>query len=80
MFTILNTDYFQLWFLYQSDLRISTAGKQRNYQNLTQKKREKIQFLPHYWWDKGFKFTVVNRAVPSLHVSSIEISLSVPFN
>ena len=27
MLIILKTDYFQLWFFYNSDLRISTAGK-----------------------------------------------------
>ena len=27
MFIILKTGYFQVWFLYKSDLRISTAGK-----------------------------------------------------
>ena len=25
MLTLLKTDYFQLWFLYKNDLRISTA-------------------------------------------------------
>ena len=29
MFTILKTDYFQLWFLEKKDLRISTAGKHK---------------------------------------------------
>ena len=29
MFKILKTDYFQLWVLYKSDLRISTTGKQK---------------------------------------------------
>ena len=28
MFIILKTDYFQLWILYKSDTRISSAGKQ----------------------------------------------------
>ena len=29
MLLILKNDYLQLWFLYKSDLRISTAGKPR---------------------------------------------------
>ena len=29
MFKTLTNDYFQLWFLYKSDLRISTTGKHK---------------------------------------------------
>ena len=35
MFIILQTGCIQLWFLFTSDLHISSAGKQRNNQNLT---------------------------------------------
>ena len=31
-----------------------------------------------YWSDKGFKNTVVNRALTSLHLESFEITLKVP--
>ena len=31
MFIIFKSDYFQLWFLYENDLRICTAGKCMRY-------------------------------------------------
>ena len=41
MFIILRTDYFQLWFIFKSDLRISTADKNKlNYQKNTFKPRK----------------------------------------
>ena len=32
------------------------------------KTEKKERYLPYYWSNKGFTGTVVNRAVPSLHV------------
>ena len=49
-------------FLYNSDLRISTAGKYiRIIRNIYTYKTEKRQYLLHYWSDKGFRCTFVNR-------------------
>ena len=48
MFLISKKDNFQLWFLYKSDLRISTAGK---YMGIIRKKLlrvEKRKYLTHY--------------------------------
>jgi len=74
IFIIKKTDYFQLLqFLNNLVTRtfiVSTAGKHieiiRNKLNL-----EKRIYLPHYWTNKGFKGTVVNRAFPE----SFEITL-----
>ena len=41
---------------------------------------EKRQYLPHYWSDKGFKVTVVNRTLPSVHGGSLEKNADSPFN
>ena len=38
---------------------------------------ENRQYLPHYWLDKGFKGTFLNRALPSLHGGSLWIMLTV---
>ena len=66
-------DYFQLWFLYKSDLRIYSAGNLiKIYQSLQLLILEKRQFLHFYWSDNASKGTVVNHALPSLH----EIMLS----
>ena len=54
-------------------MRISTTKK--TYRNLTLFNIEKRQYLPHYLSDKGFKGTVVNQALPSLHGGSVEITL-----
>ena len=64
MIITLKTDYVQLWFLYKSEYRISTTGKQR-------------QYLPHYWSDKGFKGTVVNKKLQCLQGGSLEITFIV---
>ena len=55
---------------------------QRNYlQNKkTMKETKKNRVLNYIWSDKAFKVTVVNRAVPSLHGESLEITLTVPSN
>jgi len=42
-----------------------------NDQNLTRFNLEKLQYLPHYWSDKDFKCTVVNRALSYLYGSLI---------
>ena len=39
---------------------------------------EKRQYLLYFWSDKWFKGFVVNRTLPSLHIESIEITLTVP--
>ena len=39
---------------------------------------EKRQYLPHYWSDKGFKVTVVNRTLPSAHEGHLKKTLTVP--
>ena len=52
----------------------------RNCENFTLLNLEKRQYLPHYWSDKGFKGIVVNLALSSLAVGSLEITLTVPLN
>ena len=37
----------------------------------------KRHYLPYYWSDKGFKSTVVNLALSSLHGGSLETTLSI---
>ena len=44
------------------------------YHKLTLLNLEKRQYLPHYWSDKGFKCTVVDRTLLSLHGGSLEIT------
>ena len=39
---------------------------------------EKRRYLSHYRSQKGFKGTVVNQALPSLHEGSLENTLTVP--
>ena len=41
------------------------------------KKLKTHQYLPHQW-DKGFKGTTVNQALPFFHEVSLEITLTVP--
>ena len=67
MFIILKNYYFQLWFLFKSDLLISTAGKQEELSELNTFKPRQEQYLLFYWSDKGFKGTVVNLTLQSLH-------------
>ena len=57
---IFKTDNFQLWFLFKTDFRISTARKLLLELTIF-KSIEKRQYLPHYWSDKGFRCTFVNR-------------------
>ena len=61
----MKTDYFRLWFLYKSNLRISTAGIIW----INNFKPRKTTIFPHFWLDKGFKGTGVNRALKSLNPS-----------
>ena len=65
MFIILNTDYVQLCFHYKSDLRISIA---RKFIGII-----RIVHLNLETW-KGFKGTVIDRAMSYLHEWSIEIT------
>lgn len=54
-------------FLYNYDLLISSTG---NYIRIIRNKPfklEKLQYLPHSCLDVGFKGTVVNITLPSLH-------------
>ena len=37
---------------------------------------EKLHYLPNYWYAKGFKGTLVNWALPSLHGGPLEITLT----
>ena len=54
--------YFQLKFLYKSDLRISTAGIHTQIIKIKFfKSRNKTCILPHYGSDEGPKGTIVNR-------------------
>ena len=46
-----------------------------NHQNLTLVSLEKRQYLPHYWSDKDFNCTVVNRA---MHERKHKIVLTIP--
>ena len=41
--------------------------------NINTLKKQKHEYLIHTWSDKGFKGTVVNRALSSLHAGSLEI-------
>ena len=72
MFLFLYTVYFHLWFLCESDLRISCLKAEMEKLTEIRQKNDGI------FSDKGFKGTVVNRALPSLHKGSLEITLTVP--
>ena len=74
-FIILKTDYCYLWFFYKSDLHISTVGKNIEFIRMNTFKSGKPQYSPDYLWDKGFKGTVVNLALPSLYTWSLELRL-----
>ena len=70
---MLKTVYFQKC--------ISTAGKHIGIlRKKTLSNLKKRHYLQHYWSDKGFKSTFVNRVLPSLHGGSLEITLTVPLN
>ena len=67
MFFILKTHYFTVVSLQCiRELRISTAGK------LTGFILEQLQYLPYLRSDKGFKETIVNRALQSLYKGPFE--------
>ena len=40
----------------------------------------KNHYIPHYWSDKDFKVTVVNRALSSFHGGSLEVTFLVLLN
>ena len=50
MFAILKTDYFQLWVLYNSDFRISTAGK---YKGIIRKKGNDLAYW-HFFMERNW--------------------------
>ena len=60
-------------------MRISTAEKHQIKTN-TFNPRKKTICLSHYLSDKGFKGTVVNRALPSLHEGSLKTTCTVPLH
>ena len=60
---------------YKCDLRIpiSNCRKNKTETHTIGRFEKKLQYLPHYWSDKGFKGIVVNRALPPLHRRIFEI-------
>ena len=72
MFITLETNYFQLWFLYKSDLNISAAGK-KNYLNLTLFKIKKLQYLPYYLSDEGFKDELGNSVFALMVIGHLKL-------
>ena len=55
---------------------MTTAGEHVEQLQDLVKDIEKQQYLPHYWLDKGFKGTVVNREKSFLHDELFEIKLT----
>ena len=47
-------------------------------ENIVELNPFKLQYLKHYWSDTGFKGTVVNPSLPSLHGGSLETTFTVP--
>ena len=68
-------NYFQLWFLYKSDLRIKL---QENNGGTIRIKHNNDKYLLQPWSINCVKGTVVNRALPSLHEGSLKIMPKVP--
>ena len=67
-------------FLCESDfalLHIGSNGETYRNKHLLNQKNGIVSF-PHFWAGKGFKGSVVNRALSSLHGGSLEITLTVP--
>ena len=66
-----------MWFLYKIICAFYTAGS-TNFQILTFFRLEKITESSTLIIRYGFKGTVVNRALSSLHCKTLEITLTVP--
>ena len=54
--------------------------KRKPQMKMTRLKRHTHWYLIYTWADKDFNGTIVNRALSSLHVWSLKITLTVPFN
>jgi len=74
MFIILKTDFFQLWFLFKSDLLISIVEKYIGISIINYFKPIKTTISSTLL----IKGDVVNRTLPSLNEVSIEITVTVP--
>ena len=74
MFIILKTDFFQLWFLFKSDLLISIVEKYIGINIINYFKPIKTTISSTLL----IKGDVVNRTLPSLNEVSIEITVTVP--
>jgi len=73
--------FLMVFLIYNSYLRISTAGKQRrDYENQTLLKIEKRRNLPNFSSYKGFNGTVVNLAYTSKTGELHEITTMLPLN
>ena len=59
----------------KSDLPISFTARKHTLSQINTLTSRKGQYLPYFGSDKGFKSTVVNRELPSLHGGSLEITL-----
>ena len=59
-------------------MRISLQENVEKLLELTLLNLEDRRYLPHYGSDQGFKGTVVNRTLPSLHGGSLENTRTVP--
>ena len=72
-FIVLKTGVsLQKWsFLLQEKIRRINTNKHYS---------EKRQYLPYFWSENGFKGTVVNLALPSLHGGSLEITRTIVVN
>ena len=66
-----------IWFIYKSDLHISTAGNRIWLVNQTLLNLEQQQYLPYYWSDKFVQGTVVNWTLPYFHGESFWTTLTV---
>ena len=66
MFMVFKTDYFDYWFLCKRDLRFYKLYDRKTYGNYQNQTPVNLK--------NDFKGTVVNRALPSLHGRSLEIT------
>ena len=72
MFIILKTNYFQLWVLYKSDLRISILqGNNSELSEIYNLKSGKTT-ISSTLFIRRFKGTGMNYTLPSLHVGSLK--------